>query len=163
MPKRGKLLRRRARSPTDHTPYPGHGVRCILTSKLPSQLGSRLQYSYLTHFRSGLLRIRNEPSCDYNWRRTASEEVLDTPGLTDDLPLADGDLRIHVSPAGMQVWAVGVDMWDDQRAWTLAKEGQAHPTLDDYVLTFLGDRYMPRWVKRHTYATYKSNHKAARK
>lgn len=38
--------------------------------------------------------------------------------------------------------------------WAEAKEGHAHPVLEDTVLSWLGDMKNPRWIRKGTQKSY---------
>ncbi len=63
--------------------------------------------------------------------------------MPDGMPLAEGDLRIHVFPDGIQVWA-GAVKDGGQLGWKEVGEAEPHPTLGaTHVLTLLGGENMP--------------------
>lgn len=82
---------------------------------------------------------------DVRWERSTGRDKK----KASDLPHAEGvgDLYIHCSGGGIQVWvaspATGGIVWME------AKHKDAHPSLPGYVLSFK-DPSMPVWVTLET-------------
>lgn len=73
--------------------------------------------------------------------------------------MRQGDLRIHVSPVGMEVWSA--DLVEGVVSWVTVEEGDEHPVLgSSHVLTFHGTVYMPRWISKPAFDNYRSMSRA---
>ncbi|KAI6013146.1 hypothetical protein BKA83DRAFT_4130601 [Pisolithus microcarpus] len=87
-----------------------------------------------------------------SWYRSQSSMPMGEPLLSSHLyseALCESDLFINVFSGGIKVW-----IWRG-KIWALIKEGDPHPHISGYCVSFL-QAGEPSWVTKRTIATYRS-------
>ena len=85
------------------------------------------------------------------WYHSQSSVPVDEPSSSSlhySDALSDGDLFMNVFSGGIKAW-----VWKE-KAWVPIKEGDPHPRIDGYCVSFLQNGE-PSWVTRKTMVTYR--------
>ena len=86
-----------------------------------------------------------------SWYHSQSSTPIDEPSSSSHHysdALSEGDLFMNVFSGGIQAW-----VWNG-KAWVPIKEGDPHPSIDGYCVSFLRDGE-PSWVTKKTMVTYR--------
>ncbi|KAI5988761.1 hypothetical protein EDD15DRAFT_2198847 [Pisolithus albus] len=95
------------------------------------------------------IRSREEVT---SWYHSQSSMPMDEPPLSCHLyseALCEGDLFVNVCSGGIKAW-----IWRG-KAWVPIKEGDPHPHISGYCVSFLRHAE-PSWVTKKTIVTYRS-------
>ncbi|KAI5981372.1 hypothetical protein EDD15DRAFT_2379763 [Pisolithus albus] len=95
------------------------------------------------------IRSREEVT---SWYRSQSSMPMGEPPLSSHLyseALCESDLFINVFSGGVKAW-----IWKG-KIWAPIKEGDPHPHISGYCVSFL-QAGEPSWVTKRTIATYRS-------